>query len=98
MVQIKGKTLANSVPVSPKCESLLKALRKKKIDLEATGHPPANALLKFLQCQVKATKSCVDKEKKYMNCHKAIMGTGSYNGRQNCGDEMAKLLSCVEDK
>ena len=87
--------------------------KKKPIDTEAIGTPTYNLLLDLLRCQVKHpnnaiakdnggaggsdAKKCVNVEKMYSACHAAVMGVGNYKGRKNCGDEMERLFSCVNN-
>ena len=82
---------------------------KKKIQLDSTGDKKTNALLAFLKCQVKATKtattnevngssnsaSCQAQDKEYTLCHQSFMGVGSYKGKKHCGDQMAALYKCI---
>mmetsp|Transcript_13709 Transcript_13709/g.15038 ORF Transcript_13709/g.15038 Transcript_13709/m.15038 type:complete len:109 (+) Transcript_13709:50-376(+) len=95
MVDIKGNEYPFS-SVSSKCTLQHKSIKKKKINLSATGSPANNALVSFLRCQVKATKTCADFEKEYTLCHKSFMGTGSYNGKRECGEELEALYTCVK--
>jgi hypothetical protein len=83
--------------VADKCASAYKSLvNKKKISMDATGDQKNNALVIFLQCQVKTgSKNCKDAEKEYSLCHKSFMGMGSYKGKRNCGDELRSLYQCV---
>ena len=83
--------------VADKCASEYKSIaKKKKISLEATGDILNNALVTFLQCQVKAvSKGCKGIEKEYSLCHKSFMGTGSYKGKRHCGEELMALYQCV---
>ena len=69
--------------------------KKKNIDLDATGDQKTNALLGFLKCQVKASKTCKLEEKEYVACHQSIMGVGTYKGARHCGGEMESLYKCV---
>ena len=96
MVVAKPSSI-DQASAAPKCLSLLKSIQKKKVELDATGQPRTNSLLKFLRCQVKSTKGCIGEEKTYMNCHMAVMGTGSFKGKSNCGEDMEGLFSCVVD-
>ena len=95
---IKGSDIPESLVV-PKCQALLKSVqkKKKKIDLASTGDSKTNLLLDLLKCQVKKDKeiSCTDQLKEYNKCHSSFMGTGSYQGRQHCQEEMQTLYYCV---
>ena len=51
--------------------------------------------VKFLQCESKARKLCDTALKSYEKCHGAVMGTGQYNGRRDCGSELEALFDCV---
>jgi len=86
---------AFAASINPKCRKLLKPLRGKEVDLAATCSRDTNGLLKALQCDSKATKTCADTLAAYMQCHGSIMGTGSFQGQMHCGLEMAKLLGCL---
>ena len=82
--------------VHGKCATEYKSLSKKKnVSIDATGDQKNNALVVFLQCQVKATKTCNDLEKEYSLCHKSFMGMGSYKGKRHCGEELAALYQCA---
>jgi hypothetical protein len=82
--------------VNEKCFTDYKSLAKKKnVAMDATGDQKNNALVAFLQCQVKATKTCKDLEKEYSLCHKSFMGMGSYKGKRHCGEELAALYQCA---
>lgn len=87
---LKGR----SIEVS--CEKYLKSIRrKKKLDLQSIGSQQNNNLLDLLFCQCKARKKCREVKKIYSNCHRSIMGTGSFDGRKHCGDELEKLYECA---
>jgi hypothetical protein len=82
--------------IEPKCQSFAKSiLRKKKIDLESIGTKNNNLLVDFLRCQSKSRKHCTNVEKEYAKCHGSVMGTGSFQGKKNCGEELEKLLNCA---
>ena len=83
--------------VADKCAFDYKSLvKKKKISMDATGDQKNNALVIFLQCQVKTkNRNCKDTEKEYSLCHKSFMGMGSYKGKRHCGDELRSLYQCV---
>ena len=98
MTKVKQSLSIIPETVSPRCRDMLKKVSSKKsVDLTKTGDSRTNLLLNFLQCQVKATKTCMKEEKSYSNCHKSVMGTGSYDGRRDCGCEMEKLYYCVTE-
>ena len=87
---------------TPKCQSEYNAVRKKKrINLDTTGDKKTNSLLSYLQCQVQKNGLpnvkilCNDISKEYTKCHQSFMGTGSYQGRKDCGKEMNELWDCV---
>ena len=99
MTIIQGSDIPNPSN-SGICQSEFKQLRKKKnISLETTGDKKTNALLSYLQCQIKkdvnVKSSCNNFSKEYTKCHQSFMGTGSYKGRQNCSHEMKELYDCV---
>jgi hypothetical protein len=83
--------------VADKCASAYKSIAKKKrISLEATGKQNNNALVNFLQCQVKTvSKQCKGIEKEYSLCHKSFMGMGSFKGKRHCEEELTALFQCV---
>ena len=82
--------------VHSKCASDYSSLVKKKnIQLEATGDSKNNALVAFLNCQTKATKQCIDLQKEHGSCLKSFMGMGSYKGKRNCAEELTALLECT---
>ena len=104
---IKGSSIGSSGEnenIAPKCKKLLKAVQKKKIKLENIGDPTYNNFLELVRCQMKANKnnmlndgkiSCVTQSKQYEACHASIMGTGSFDGRKHCADELEALFRCV---
>ena len=95
MPTIKGSDFPSDL-VADKCQTDYKSLaRKKKISIEATGDQKNNSLVKLLQCQAKATKTCKDVEKEYSLCHKSFMGMGSYKGKRHCGEELTALYQCT---
>mmetsp|Transcript_7201 Transcript_7201/g.10672 ORF Transcript_7201/g.10672 Transcript_7201/m.10672 type:complete len:102 (-) Transcript_7201:2495-2800(-) len=96
MVKVDSTKISSS-SIAVKCEKYAKPLlkRKKIIDLDSIGNQQNNNLVDFLNCQCKALKACADVQKSYSNCHSSVMGTGSYVGRKNCGEELEKLLTCV---
>jgi hypothetical protein len=81
--------------VSKKCMKFRKSLGDKSVDISATGQRDNNELLKLLKCESKENKICLELEVAYTVCHGNVMGTGSYNGKKHCGEELAKLLQCV---
>lgn len=90
-----GKRLEEAT-IEPKCQAYAKSIsRKKSIDLEAIGTPTNNHLVDFLRCQAKARKKCTNVEKAYAKCHSSVMGTGSFQGKKNCGEELEKFLDCA---
>jgi len=92
---IKGSDFPSD-RVAGKCAEQYKSLAKKKeISMKATGDQKNNALVTFLQCQVKATKTCKEWEKEYTLCHKSFMGMGSYKGKRHCGEELTALYQCA---
>ena len=94
-MKVDGTTL-HEASIPPKCEKYLKPLqRKKMIDLDSIGSQKNNNLLDFLRCQSKAKKICADEEKVYSKCHASVMGTGSFKGMKNCGEELEKLFDCT---
>ena len=38
---------------------------------------------------------CSNVEKVYTKCHSSVMGTGNFNGRKHCGQELQYFLDCV---
>jgi hypothetical protein len=62
--------------VADKCGSDYKSLvNKKKISMDATGDQKNNALVIFLQCQVKTgSKNCKDAEKEYSRMSQIFHG------------------------
>jgi hypothetical protein len=96
-MRVQGSVLHDPELIEGKCKKYLKAIkRKKKIDLEAIGSQQNNSLLDLLRCQSRAmTGSCKDHEAKYSKCHSSVMGTGLYNGRKNCGEELEKFFGCI---
>ena len=96
-MKVDPKDLDNTLIV-PKCQSYLKPLLKKKkdIQLKNIGSPSNNQLLDFVYCQFKVQKQkCKKVEKVYRNCHSSVMGTGSFEGRKHCEDELNALIKCV---
>jgi hypothetical protein len=92
---IKGPTIPSD-RVADRCATNYASLmKKKKIVVDATGDPKNNALVQFLQCQAKATKSCQKIEKEYTLCHKSFMGMGSYKGKRHCGEELRLFYQCL---
>lgn len=81
--------------VEKKCAPLYKSIRRKTIDVRATGDSKNDKLVAFLSCQSKATKTCIPENKEYSQCHKSFMGMGSYNGRRDCGKELSELYACI---
>ena len=81
--------------VDPKCEKALKALRGKSVDLTKTGHKEINALMKAVECQVKASGNGNKELAAYELCHKSVMGTGNYKGQPNCSEYLTKLLAAL---
>jgi hypothetical protein len=64
--------------------------------LPRTGSRPTNALVKYLECEARATGSCSAAVRDYQRCHKAIMGTGLFNGeRRHCSPELSALRTCL---
>ena len=93
---VQGSTIHNSTVIEGKCEKYLKSIkRKKKIDLRSIGYQQNNNLLDLLYCQCKVKKECKDVEKMYSKCHSSVMGTGSFNGRKSCGEELKNLFECA---
>lgn len=90
-------SLASAGLVAGKCQSEQSKNKEKQemFSLTTTGDKKTNQLLSFLQCQVKAVKTCDDKSRAYTKCHQSFMGTGSYQGRKHCGLEMQALWECV---
>ena len=98
-MKVDGSSIHKSSNIAGKCEKYLKPIkRKKKIDLQSIGNQQNNNLLDLLRCQCKAHKSCKDVEKFYSKCHSSVMGTGSFEGRKNCGEELEKLFACAMGK
>lgn len=98
-MKIDGSAVNNSTEIAAKCEKYLKAITKKrKIDLQSIGSPPNNNFLDLLRCQCKVKKECKAVEKSYMKCHSSVMGTGSFDGRKHCGEELEKLSECALGK
>ncbi|MGK3743089.1 MAG: hypothetical protein ACI90V_009945 [Bacillariaceae sp.] len=101
----------SNATIDEKCDKYLKLIkRKKKIDLEAIGSKQNNILLDLLRCQSKQQMSttrmknnssndnnnnCNNVEKLYTKCHCSVMGTGNFNGRKNCSEELKCFLDCV---
>ena len=85
------------IEATAKCQKYLTPiLRKKKaIPLDSIGSPRNNQLLDFLYCQTKASKTCKKADKAYRSCHASVMGTGSYDGRKHCADELEALFHCI---
>ena len=89
---------SSSSSIDPKCLKLLRQIRKKTIDSTATGDKYNNILVSFLECQGKTKenkKSCHKVLKTYRQCHSSVMGTGSFNGKKHCGDELLQLKTCI---
>ena len=101
-MKIKGSDFPAQA-VDPKCASKYANLvKKKKVDLDATGDPKTNLLVEFLTCQAKTgsttTKlesSCQGLVKEYKNCHSSVMGVGVYKGQRHCGTYMTDLYQCL---
>ena len=94
-MKIEGSTIHNST-IELKCEKYLKSIkRKKNIDPQSIGSQHNNNLLDLMFCQSKTRKSCKRVEKMYKDCHKSVMGTGSFEGRKNCGNEFMRLYECT---
>ena len=94
----KGSDLyhdARSSNVDPKCLPLLRQLLKKTMDYAATGNKYNNVLVSFFECQGKKQKSCPKVLKAYRQCHSSVMGTGSFNGKKHCGDELLQVKTCI---
>jgi hypothetical protein len=88
----------NEANIEQKCQKYLKPLARTKrtIDFKAIGSKSNNDLIDLLRCQGK-TKGmpCIDVEKAYAKCHTSVMGTGIYQGKKNCAEELEKLFSCA---
>ena len=92
---MKGSDFPSQL-VDERCATDYKSLAKKKnVAIDATGEQKNNALVVFLRCQVKATKTCKYLAKEYNMCHKSFMGMGSYKGKRHCGEELAALYQCA---
>uniref|UniRef100_A0A7S0C4A7 Uncharacterized protein n=1 Tax=Proboscia inermis TaxID=420281 RepID=A0A7S0C4A7_9STRA len=93
MVEIKGSAISSNPALEPKCTPLVKPIKRKRISLSNIGTPPNNILVDLLRCQcrVKKTERCSSLVKSYSVCHGNVMGTGQYQGRSNCGDELEAL-------
>lgn len=105
-MKIEGSLIHNSKVLDEKCKKYLKLIKKKKIvDLEAIGSKPNNDVLDLLRCQNKQmvrkiknnidANDCSNIEKMYTKCHSSVMGTGNFEGRKNCGDELQSFLDCT---
>lgn len=87
-----------ALDIDPKCQKYVAAIgRKKRVDLDAIGTPANNNVVEFLKCQTRATKLCVDMNRAYEKCHSSVMGTGNYQGKKHCGEELEKLLDCANN-
>jgi hypothetical protein len=64
--------------------------------LNNTGSKDTNALVRVLTCETTMRQVCGDVERKYTLCHKSIMGTGEYEGRQDCGLELSAFFDCAK--
>jgi hypothetical protein len=93
--KLPGDELASLA--SDKCAKFAKALKERHVDIESTGHKDTNALVNLLKCETKALQVCSRHLAAYEACHKSVMGTGGYQGKKHCGEELKSLLSCVTE-
>ena len=56
------------------------------------GYPQEN---RQQQHQEQHHQRCRALEKSYGNCHASVMGTGAFDGKKHCGDELREWLDCV---
>jgi hypothetical protein len=92
---VEGSSLPSTI--SPSCSKLADALRGKTVDLSATGQRDNNKLDQLIRCEAKARAFCGELLAQYATCHGSVMSVGAYKGKNNCGEELARLKMCVLD-
>ena len=89
--------MLHDVTPSSKCSKLLKSrLQGSSLDLTQTGSPLLNDAVKYLDCEVRDNKQCMEARDVYYTCHKSIMGVGVFEKRSNCESEMAEWMKCIK--
>ena len=86
-------------PVSdpmPRCAKYARALGRQRVDLRATGGRANNDLVRLLVCE-SGRSLCRDAVAAHAACHAAVMGVGAFEGRRDCGAELAALRACVAE-
>ena len=64
--------------------------------LRATGCRANNDLVRLLVCE-SGRSLCREAIAAHGACHAGVMGAGSFEGRRDCGDELAALRACVAE-
>ena len=79
---------------SKRCDMFRRRLLGEMVDVTTTGSKLSNTLVEFLKCEVKADPrlaACKPRMKDYEICHGSVMGSGKYQGKSDCGWELAEL-------